>query len=287
MQGFIADLKYTWNKPNNVLSRLIIVNVAVFVALNLIYLFSPQSERWLVFHFLGLPPSFLQWLFVPWTIITYFFTQEGFMHLLFNMLNLYWFGMVLQTLVRPHHLLRIYTLGGIAGGISFLLLGYLGPKMGINPGLVLIGSSASVFGVILAAATLAPNYTFYLIFFGPVKIKYLALAVLVLSLFALRGTNSGGELAHLFGAAAGYLYIKGLRSNYTFFGLFGASKSSPQKVKAYASFAGKKSIPPSEGKPNQEIIDAILDKISEKGYEKLTTEEKQILLRASQEDFGR
>jgi membrane associated rhomboid family serine protease len=287
MQGLITDLKYTWNKPNNILARIIIVNVSIFIFLNLTFLFSPQAERFLVFHVLGLPPRALGWLYAPWTIVTYFFTQEGFMHLLFNMLNLYWFGLVLETLIKPFHLFRIYLFGGIAGGISYLLLGYFAPFLGVNPGLVLIGSSAAVFAVTLAAATLAPNYTFHLIFLGPVKIKYIALVVVLLSVFALRGTNTGGDLSHLFGAAMGYLYIKGLRSRYSFWGLFSSDRPNPKAVKAYAAYGNKKTSLPSEGKPNQEIIDAILDKISEKGYEKLSTEEKQILLRASQEDFNR
>ncbi len=282
MQGFLTDLKYTWYKPNNVIERLIIVNVAVFLLLNVMFLFSPRLEHLVVSKLLGLPSSLFRFLFAPWTIITYFFTQEGFSHILFNMLNLYWFGIVLQSLVKPRNVLTVYFYGGIAGGISYLVLGAMSSYIGVMPGSFMIGSSAAVFAIILAAATLAPDYKFYLLFLGPVKIKYLALVSVLLSLFALRGMNTGGELAHLAGAATGYIYIKYLRSRWSLGGLFSSKQQRP--VKAYVQ-GNKKIIIPADGKPSQEIIDAILDKISEKGYEKLTAEEKQILFRASQEDL--
>ena len=163
-------------------------------------------------------------------------------------------------------------------------------------GSVMLGASGAVFAVVVGAATFMPNYTIHLLFLGPVRIKYIAIFYVVLSFAQITGSNAGGELAHLGGAAIGYLYIvqlrkgrdlgKGIHWVLTFFKSF-FTRQSKVKV-SYRKKSGTSSQPKQKtkassvaGKASQEEIDAILDKISQSGYESLTKEEKQQLFSAS------
>jgi hypothetical protein len=164
-----------------------------------------------------------------------------------------------------------------------------------------LGASAGVSAIIVGAAALLPNHSFVLLFIGPVKIKYIALFYVIFKSFAgLDGPNAGGELAHLGGAAIGYLYISQLRRGRDigawltaiFDGLVKLFhrpriRVSHRREKTYStSYTQSKSsyrqaTAPANSKISQDEIDAILDKISEKGYESLSKEEKQKLFNAS------
>ncbi len=296
------DIKNAFRQPNNTLKQLIIINVLVFLVFLIIG--TPLSwmgygwiEKWALYY-LSLPSQPIELLTKPWTLITYFFTHEGFFHILFNMLNLYWFGMLLNEYLGSRRLLSLYVLGGLAGGLLFILMYNLLPGFTMRSG-QLIGASASVLAIVVAAATLLPNFTFNLLLIGPVKIKYIAAALVLMSwAFAHESSgNAGGNIAHLGGALIGWIFIKQLQRGSDmgrpilavtdfFTNLF---KRKPKLRVTHSSFAGAK--PQANGsrsskpaRPDQNEIDRILDKISSSGYESLSKEEKQKLFQASQKD---
>ena len=305
MNNFFEQLKFAFKRPDNGLFRILLINIiffAVLIILRVVLSLSGAREiyEWILLQVM-MPADIGAFLRKPWTLITYMFSHVDFFHILFNLLFLYWFGQLIMEYLGSKKFVNIYVLGGIAGGITYLLIYNLLPYYQAQvPGSVLLGASAGVSAIIVAAATLSPNHSFFLMFIGPVKIKYIAIFWVVFKSFAgLDGPNAGGELAHLGGALLGFLYIVQLRNGHDIGywvsgsldwigGLF--SRRSPIKVthrreKAYTasrtSYRSQQQQTGSVPKATQEEIDAILDKISAQGYESLTKEEKQKLFNAS------
>jgi len=301
--GIIEDIKYAFRQPNNTLKQLILINVIVFVTLIVLRLLLTYTLGPEVYHklmsYIALPAYPPALLVKPWTLISYFFTHEGFLHIIFNMLNLYWFGQLLREYLGDRRLLSLYVLGGLAGGVLYILfynfIPYFADRVFASS---MIGASASVLAVVVAAATLLPNYTFSLILIGPVRIKYIALFLVVLSMSGAVGDNAGGNIAHLGGALIGWLFVKQLqrgndmgRPVHAVLGFFSGLFKRREKLKVThrqpvsttnGSFGGRNSY--AAGTPSQHEIDRILDKISSSGYESLSKEEKQKLFQASQKD---
>ncbi|MDX1629199.1 MAG: rhomboid family intramembrane serine protease [Fulvivirga sp.] len=301
--GFKEDFKHAFNRPNNAHTQLIIINVVVFLFLAILRVFSSlfgfEQVFILVYDQFTIPPVFTDFLAKPWTLITYAFAHSlgDIFHILFNMLVFYWFAKLIIEYLGSDKVVSLYVLGALAGGIAYLLVYNLVPfymeRTGF-PGMV--GASAAVYAITVAAATLMPNYTFFLLFLGPVKIKYIAGFYIVLSFLGSVGTNAGGNIAHLGGALIGYIFIKQLQkgtdlgawvtSTLRFFKSFFVHQpnikvSYKRKAKAPKSTSSAKTKGKSASKTSQEEIDEILDKISEKGYESLSKEEKQKLFNAS------
>lgn len=308
MNRFAEELKYAFKRSNNGLIRIILLNLIVYALLIVLRVIlnlsgAEQVYGWIMSQ-LMLPSDVPTFLSRPWTIITYMFTHMDFFHILFNMLFLYWFGQLVMEYLGSRKFVNIYVLGGLAGGLFFMLMYNLVPYYHSQLGVPLLGASAGVSAIIVAAATLVPNHSFHLIFIGPVKIKYIALFYVVFKSFAgLDGPNAGGELAHLGGALVGYLYIIQLRKGNDIGGWIsgfldwtkGLFERKPKirvthKQRTYTGSQGNFEQPRSakttkntsgRSVTEQEEIDAILDKISEKGYESLSKEEKQKLFNAS------
>jgi membrane associated rhomboid family serine protease len=274
--------------------------VAVFVVVSLIWLFSRFSGSMVVYEFvqeqLGLSSVPSTFIIKPWTFITYFFTHYDFFHILSNMLGIYWFGLIFQDFVGSKKLISIYFLGGLFGGLAYLLAYNLIPYFSHNQALM-VGASGGVFAVVVGAATLTPDTELNLLLFGRVKIKYLAVVYVFLSLLGTAGMNAGGSIAHLGGALMGYLYVIQLRRGtdlgkpiHQISDFFKNLVSPKPKMKVTyrrdKAYVGKSATGQKRAEnisnPDQEIIDAILDKISAQGYDKLTPEEKQLLFKASQ-----
>ncbi len=291
------DLRSQWSRPNGGLQQLIIINVSVFIAVNIVRLFSTSAFFEVFLAYVAMPTDLSVFITRPWTFITSFFTHEGFFHIFWNMLFLYWFGMIIREYLGSDRLINLYILGGIFGSLSVLLLFNLLPPESVFNGGIALGASAGVFAITVGAATLAPNYRMHLLFFGPVKIQYIAAFFIIKAFFGLRGANFGGEMAHLAGGLIGYLYIRNLQrgtdlgawigSTLAWFKSFFVSQpkmkvnySRPRKSTARKSSTSAKT---KGGKvePSQEEIDAILDKISQSGYESLSKDEKEKLFNAS------
>ncbi|MGF1636549.1 MAG: rhomboid family intramembrane serine protease [Cyclobacteriaceae bacterium] len=295
MNSFIDDAKRVWSRPNNGLIQLIIINVIVYVFLGVtavIFTFSGIQEYFDLLHkqFM-IPGDFYSFIYKPWTIITYAFSHSlpDFFHILFNMLLLYWFGRVFVDYLGSQKLINLYVLGAIAGGVVYMMAFNLIPDGRIPMGSYMVGASAAVFAISVAAATLVPEHTFFLLFFGPVRIKYLVAISIFISFIGSIGSNAGGNLAHLGGALVGFVYIKQLQKGNelgvwvfkfmefvkSFFVRRPAIKVTHKNTQTTRKEKKK------TGSVDQAEIDKILDKISEKGYESLSKEEKQKLFNAS------
>ena len=298
MDSLIYEFKNAWNRPNNALPQIIIINVVVYLFLVILNLFGNVDAFYDINYFIqsqfAIPSQFSEFIFRPWTILTYAFSHDlySIRHILWNMLSLYWFGRLVVEYLGSQKLINIYVLGAIFGAVVYLLVYNLIPSLAEHQSRM-IGASGATYAVTIAAATLLPDYRFHLIFIGPVKIKYIALFVLASSLIGLNGANIGGNVAHLGGALMGYVYIKQLQGG-TDWGIWIMntmnfvksffSKQAPMKV----TNKKKKTKQPTSNNSsmatnlaNQGEIDKILDKISQSGYESLTKEEKQQLFNAS------
>ncbi|WOK05778.1 rhomboid family intramembrane serine protease [Imperialibacter roseus] len=294
--GLFDDFKNAWSRPNNGLIQLIMINVIIFVALIIFKVIlvlsgNPDVYQMILRQFM-LPASIDSFIVKPWTLLTYFFTHEGFFHIIFNMLFLFWFGKIIVEYLGDQRAISMYVIGGIVGGLFYILIYNLIPYFHERvAGSVMLGASAGVYAIVVGAATFMPNYTFFLLFLGPVKIKYIAIFYILLSFSQTIGANAGGELAHLGGALMGFIFIRQLQRGNDigtpvvsvmewFKGLF---KPSPKIRVTHKStkFTGTKKASASNTKSDQDEIDAILDKISHSGYESLSKEEKQKLFNAS------
>ena len=273
----------------NVLEKIIAINVVVFLVglLLSLVLNSVNSLYWL-----ELPKDVGDFIFKPWSIITYSFTHYGFFHLLFNMLVLYYVSRMMFNLFSPKLILNIYFLGIIFGALFFMFAYNVLPQNLMKPVGALVGASAGVRALLIFLCAYMPNTNVRMIFFN-IKLWHLGIALVVFDVIGLFGLNQGGNIAHLGGVALGYFYaIQLLKGNDIGKGfeklmdgvtnLFRRSKKSPLKTvhrRTSNTVAGHNK---SEFKEfsKQKQIDLILDKISKSGYESLTEEEKAFLFKA-------
>jgi membrane associated rhomboid family serine protease len=289
------EFKNAFQRPNNGHVQLIIINVVVFLVLATLSVFSyffKAEEAFAVVHEqLAIPAAFSKFITKPWTILTYAFVHDlsGIFHILFNMLAFYWFGKLIVEYLGNDKLIALYFLGALAGGVLYLVgfntIPVLNERFPLSS---MVGASGAVFAIMVAAATLLPDYTFFMLFFGPVKIKYIALVFIVISFIGLRQDNALGDVAHLGGAMMGFVYVKQLQAGVNwgswiiaildfFKGLFTAKP----KVKITYRKTESKKTPTNFTKATQAEIDTILDKISDRGYESLSQDEKEKLFNAS------
>jgi membrane associated rhomboid family serine protease len=294
----LDEFKSAFSRSNNGHIQLIIINVVVFVVLAILMVVSSWSSADFIFAAIhkqfSLPSEFSQFVTRPWTLITYFFTHDlgGIFHIFFNMLWLYWFGKLFVEYLGSDKLIAVYVLGGITGGIVYLMVYNLipNPPAFLAHRAELVGASAAVFAIMVGAATLIPDYTFFLLFLGPVKIKWIAAIYIFLSFLGSVGQNAGGEIAHLGGALIGFIYIKQLQVGINWGswitaildwvkGLFKPSVKVKVSYRKNEPSVAKKS--PNLSGISQREIDDILDKISDGGYESLTKDEKEKLFKAS------
>lgn len=290
------ELKRTFSRRST-LTQLIMINVGVFLFLKILgvlfFLFRQENLEQLVLSFLALPADPQAILRKPWTIISYMFLHYDFFHILFNMLWLYWFGKIFLEYLNPKKLLSVYLIGGLAGGLVYVLAFNLFPAFDESVAQsVALGASAAVLAIVMAIAFYVPDYTIYLMFFGPVKIKYIALATVLIDILSIRSGNAGGHLAHLGGALFGFLYATQLRGgkdlakgfNRWMDKLFSLLRPRPKMKVDYKKPGGR---PETDMEYNarraaeQRTIDQILEKIARNGYEGLSKEEKEILFKSS------
>jgi membrane associated rhomboid family serine protease len=303
MGSILTDFRNAFNKPNNGLIQIIFINIILFLILivvKVVLTLSTFSGLYVSFiSKLQLPASFINILYQPWSIFTYFFIHDDLFHILFNMLFLYWFGSLVHEYLGNKRLINLYVLGGIVGGIIYMiaynLIPYFRPLVDNS---LMMGASGAAFAVVIGAATLLPDYTFLLLFLGPVRIKYIALFYIVISIASTIGSNAGGNIAHLGGALIGYIYIKQLRKGVDLGtpiaatldfikSLFVEVPQPPQMKVTHRSYSTGAAYKPSnlykdEDAPDENEVDELLDKISRSGYESLSKDEKLKLFKASQ-----
>lgn len=222
--------------------------------------------------------------------------HAGFMHILFNMLWLYWFGQMFLSFFSGKHLRGLYILGGICGGVlymaSYNVFPYFLPMVEVS---TMVGASASVLAIVVATAYREPNYSVRLLLFGTVRLKYLALIVVLTDLLFITSANAGGHIAHLGGALAGLWFAASLSKGWDITSwinklldgitaLFSAKtwKRKPKMKVHYGNNNHEKDYDYNARKKAQsDEVDRILDKLKKSGYESLTTEEKKSLFDAS------
>lgn len=292
------DFKHAWDKPNNSPAQLIIINVVIFLTLGILMVISTVSGAEgifrVVYNQFSIPPTFGEFITRPWTILTYAFAHSltGIFHILFNMLIFYWFSKLILEFLGNKRVIGIYVMGALAGGLAYLLVYNFIPYYEEQAGGIsgMVGASAAVYATVVAAAVFRPNYTFFLMFIGPVRIKYIAAFYVIISFLGSTGGNAGGNIAHLGGALMGWLFISQLQSGNDLgawvIGTINWVKSffvSSPKIKVTHRGTSSKTKAAKHSSPHsdQEEIDAILDKISHSGYDSLSKEEKQKLFNAS------
>lgn len=303
-QSPIEDFKRFF-KGSSLLKKLIIINVAVFLFISVvtifIRLFQVPSEtpgfyqRSFFTEWFGIPASIETLLSRPWSIFTYMFVQEGFMHILSNMIVLYFGGRIFVEYLSEKKLLKVYLMGGLTGALFFVAAFNIFPWFSTSVNYaVAIGSSASVLAILIAVTTYVPNYSILRLPNINIKLWHLAIFYVVYDLLSVVGDNAGGHIAHLGGAFWGYFYVKmtvsnnNVKSNSAFmnFKKFFKFFMKPKEEPKYRSTFDK-GRPMTDDEYNynkkieQERIDKILEKISRSGYSSLTKEEKEMLFQSS------
>lgn len=286
----VNDIKRTF-KEGSVLTRLIYINIGVFLILKIVGVF---------FYLAGQPISVIQYLAVPsytaelihrpWTFVLYMFLHENFLHLLFNVLGLYWFGLLFLYHFEGDKLLSVYLLGGLVGAVFYVAAYNIFPAFE-SANALLLGASASIFAILVAISVYDPNREIRLFFIGSFPLKYVTLFYVLLSVIGISTSNPGGNIAHLGGAFWGWFYIYQLRKGKD---MGSGLVSFLDKIKAFVSdaFSGKPKMKVTYKQPprddheyaktqheKQEEINHILDKIAKSGYDSLTKKEKELLFK--------
>ena len=296
-RSILDDLKFRFRYGNMVI-KLIMVNVGIFLAYNIVYLiawiaigdpdfakFEFDFIRYFAFPF---EPSLIADRF--WTPLTAIFFHKGFWHLLWNMLYIYWFGRIVGDLGGDRKVLPIYLFAGLLGvGIS-VLMHHVSPRFEVSPIHIGFGASGAALGLAVASATIAPDYMLRLLFIGGVRLKYIVLVLVAIDVLMIPSMSSGGtdHFAHLGGALGGFLYILLWRSGVDiaapferignwFAGLFKRRRKIKVRHSEKYTFTKKKRVEIRD--TDQEKIDQILDKISESGYDSLSAQEKEFLFK--------
>lgn len=279
----IKDRIYHYWHYGSALNKLIMINAALFISAHLAqgiagsFFGQPKVVFDWINTWLALPPEVNTWITRPWTLFTYIFVHYRFSHVLFNLLVLHFAGELFMNYLGERRMLRLFFYGGLAGGILYLLTNTVSIT---TSNISMVGASAGIIALMVAGALYMPQMEVRL--WGMFRVKYwmLAAAVVVFDILNLPGSNTGGHLAHLGGAAMAYFFVQSMQGN-----------SLGKTVKRWFSRPGKKTSKKSNPKKrtkaskaeNTAKMDAILDKIRQTGYDKLTDEEKAFLFKMSQE----
>ena len=288
--NIIDNIKLTF-KQGSSLTKLIYINGSVFILLKLtlilLLLFNISGS--IILSYLAIPANLTQLIYRSWTPLTYMFLHEGFLHIFFNMFTLFWFGRIFLMYFSEKQLTGLYLIGGLMAALVYVVSYNIFPYYALTLNhSILLGASGSIMAIIVATSFRAPDMELQLLFLGSIKLKYIAIFFVLTSLFGITSDNGGGELAHLGGALAGYLFFVSLRQGKdltkavsrildSVFNLFG-----PRKLKIKPN-PNRRNSTMSDAEYNMNKarkmaeIDRILDKIKTSGYESLSTEEKKRL----------
>lgn len=279
-------------KNGNAVTRLIYINIAIYLLVNIIYLLCTLMvyDSSFVLANMALPSNLMQLLLKPWTLITHMFTHAGFFHALFNILNLYWFGRLFLMFFNQKQLVGLYILGGITGALFYILTFNIFPYFSQSvANSSLHGASAAVLAITMGVAAYSPDMELQMLFIGKVKIKFLAAIIFFLSLFSMVGENAGGNMAHLGGLLMGYFFAISMKKGKDLSAsinkiidfcvdLFSQKPkmkvSKGQRTMSDADWNAKKA-------KDSKDLDSILEKIKQSGYESLSAEEKKRLFEQS------
>lgn len=295
--SIVDDIKSAFSYGHMV-TKIMIINTAVFVILALIQVFTKNLGVYdPIISNLAMPTKAIDALYKPWTLITYMFVHEGFWHLVWNMVGLNIFGKIVGDLLNDRKVFPLYLLGGIAGALLLLLIAPLMTHIGYGN---MRGASAGVLAIAMAGAMVAPDYNIRLLLIGNVRLKYIVMFFIIFDLIGSQGNNNaGGHIGHLGGIMMGALFVYLLRNGRDLSipindGLDWISGLVETKSKAKSHrpvlkvehrsdrLRPKVSTSPELDEDFDATLDNILEKIKVKGYNKLTAAEKDFLTKASQ-----
>lgn len=289
------EIKKSFSSGSSLI-KLIYINLAVFLAVKIIgvvFFLLSLNPAFSIVNWFAVPADIGSLMYKPWTVFTYMFLHQDFLHILFNMLWLYWFGIIFLRYFDDKKLLSVYLVGGLFGAALFILAFNIFPAFQqVLPLSIALGASASVIAIVIATSVYAPNYTINLMFIGPVKLKYIAIVTIVLDVLSIASSNAGGHIAHLGGALFGYLYIMQLKKGKNMTKGFDRFMD-----KIFSWFKPRQKFKVTHKKPmtdrerdiqynkekvsSQQDVDKILDKIAKSGYDSLSKKEKEILFKHS------
>lgn len=203
--GIFDDLRLKY-KTGQLTVKFIFINVALFLVVRLTDVFCTLlGVSFSLTPYFELPSDLVQLLYRPYTVFSYMFFQYDLLHLLFNMLWLYWFGQLFLFFFNAKQFGGVYILGGLSGAAVYLLAYNLLPYFSAVEGM-LLGASAAVLAVVFAVSAYAPDYKIRLLFIGNIPIKYIALITVLIDLLSITSQNAGGHIAHIGGALFGFLF---------------------------------------------------------------------------------
>lgn len=291
--GIFDDLRLKYT-TGQLPIKFIFVNVALFLVVRLTdVVCTLMGSNFSVAPYLELPSEPAALLYRPYTIITYMFFQYDLLHLLFNMLWLYWFGQLFLLFFNAKQFGGVYILGGLCGAALYLAAYNLLPYFATTRGM-LLGASAAVLSVVFAVSAYAPDYKIRLFLLGNVSLKYIALVTVLLDLLSITSQNAGGHIAHIGGALFGFLFAQRYKTGHDLTKgfnrmadrivlLFKSGSRSSRPFKKDRSYRTRNVSDEEYLRRRQEKtveIDRILDKIKQSGYESLSRDEKRQLFEA-------
>ena len=306
MAGFIDNLRSRYAAAT-VPVRFVMVNVAVFVIVRVLalvcLLFAVDAMP--AIELLEMPSNPVKFLHQPWSVISYMFLHYDVMHILFNMLWLYWFGAMFHQIFGTRRFVGLYFLGGIGGALLYMLAYNVLPLFSSTEGL-LLGASASVLAIVAATAVRQPDYKVGLLFFGQISLKWIAIVTIFIDVISIGSSNAGGHIAHLGGALVGAAFALADRRGTDITAWFnraidwivnltrrrprvkvGNFHNSPFTRTKQQPRTDKQQYERDNGRrhtmtPAEEAeMDEILKKIKLSGYSSLTAEEKRRLFEVS------
>lgn len=296
--------KFTDNLQSNALTQLITINLVVFVLfqfINVFYFFTVRPEELArakyfseIYNNLAIPGTFSEFIRKPWTLITYMFYHHSIMHILGNMLWLWGFGYIFQDLTGNKKIIPLFIYGAIGGAIVFLVAYSFAPTLSVQSA-NMVGASAGIMAIVVAATTIAPGYRIFPMIAGGIPLWVLTTIYLIMDLALIPVENTGGHIAHLAGGLTGFLFVFFLRRDHdwsipinNFFdwvnNLFNPNKPK-KKIKDELFYKSQRRPFTKTSTLSQQRVDEILDKISMHGFNSLTSEEKELLKKASKEDL--
>ena len=269
----------------NIAEKLILINVVCFIIpfflRSIFFLFDLPAQSFS--SFFELPASIGDFIYQPWSLFTYGFLHDSIGHIFWNMLLLYYVSQFFLNLFSTQRFINVYFMGILLGGLVFILSYAVFPAFK-NQSPQMVGASAGVMAVLIFSCTYMPTQEVRLLFFN-VKLMYIGIALVIVDVLQIPTGNAGGHLAHIGGAALGYIYAQQLQNGkdigsgfeclWKWLVALFTAQPNMKTVHRTPRRNSKRSV-----QSDQEKIDRILDKISTSGYDSLTKEEKELLFNA-------
>jgi len=284
--SFGSSVKHGYKGLPVAIRVIITLNVAVFIVQTILSILNPAYSNALIQAF-AFFPDWQTALFQPWRAVTYMFLHGGTFHLIFNMLWLWWMGRAVEESLGPRTFSVIYLGAGLGGALFDVVAA---PVLGFNP---VIGASGAVYGILVAFAMLYPTMPIMLILLPPIQARYVVAGLIGIDVLLLGSADGTARIVHLAGAGVGYLLMKAQLGGqelsqwvipieqfwYRIKGLYKKQKSSTHNENMY-SVSDVEIL----DETDQSELDEILEKISQKGYDGLTKEEKRKLFELSKKN---